>query len=100
MKLEKLLCLKYLGSRSREKSGGFHTTKLAPPGPHDTTRLVAGSSTISYVLIRNGAGESEAPCGCGCEPPSMSISMSVDRPSSARKSSTGLDWIRCRSLFT
>jgi hypothetical protein len=47
MKLEKLLCLKYLGSRSREKSGGFHTTKLAPPGPHDTTWLVAGSSTIS-----------------------------------------------------
>jgi hypothetical protein len=47
MKLEKLLCLKYLGSSSWQKSGGFHTTKLAPAGPHDTTRSVAGSSTIS-----------------------------------------------------
>ncbi len=28
-KLEKLLCLKCLGRRSRENSGGFHTTKLA-----------------------------------------------------------------------
>lgn len=55
-KLEKLLCLKYLGRRSRANSGGFHTTKLLFSGPHDTIASVAGSSTMSYVLLRKGGG--------------------------------------------
>lgn len=56
MKLEKLLCLKYFGSRSRANSGGLHTTKVVLSSPHDTTRSVLGSSTSWYVFVRNGAG--------------------------------------------
>ncbi|KAJ0623878.1 hypothetical protein HanIR_Chr01g0037051 [Helianthus annuus] len=56
MKLEKLLCLKYVGNNNRANSGGFHTTKLFPFVLHDTISSVTESSTISYVLIRNGAG--------------------------------------------
>lgn len=47
MKLEKLLCLKNLGSRSLENSRGFHTIKLLLPGVQDTTGSVEGSLTIS-----------------------------------------------------
>jgi hypothetical protein len=61
MKLEKLLCLKNLGSKSLAKSGGFHTTKLLLLELHDTTESVEGSSTISYVFVRNGGSEFEPP---------------------------------------
>uniref|UniRef100_A0A2P2QXN2 Uncharacterized protein MANES_17G060600 n=1 Tax=Rhizophora mucronata TaxID=61149 RepID=A0A2P2QXN2_RHIMU len=47
MKLEKLLCLKYLGSKSLAKSGGFHTIKLFLLGLHETIESVEGLSTIS-----------------------------------------------------
>lgn len=63
-KLEKLLCLKYWGSKSLAKSGGFQTMKLPPLWLQDTNELVNGSSTISYVLMRKGAGEFELPCPC------------------------------------
>jgi hypothetical protein len=56
-KLEKLLCLKYLGSRSLQNSAWLATTKLVPSGVHATTASVAGSSTISYVLLRKGGSE-------------------------------------------
>lgn len=46
-KLEKLLCLKYLGKRSLANSGGFHTTKLLLVGLQETIESVAGSSTMS-----------------------------------------------------
>lgn len=61
-KLEKLLCLKYLGSKSEANSGGSHTIKLQPLSLHDTTEFVNGSSTSSYVFIRKGAGALELPC--------------------------------------
>jgi hypothetical protein len=61
MKLEKLLCLKNLGSKSFANSGGFHTMKLLLLGPHETTEFVEGSSTISYVFTRNGGREFEPP---------------------------------------
>ena len=54
-KLEKLLCLKYLGRMWLANSGTFQTTKLLLLSLHDTTESVDESSTISYVLLRNGA---------------------------------------------
>lgn len=56
MKLEKLLCLKYVGRRRRANSGGFQTTKLVLLELHDTISSVDESSTMSYVFRRNGAG--------------------------------------------
>lgn len=64
-KLEKLLCLKYIGSRSLANSVGFHTTKLQPVGLHDTMESDTWSSTSSYVFKRNGAGALEPP---PCDP--------------------------------
>lgn len=55
-KLEKLLCLKYLGRRLMEKVLGSHTMKLLLALLQDTTSSVLGSSTISYVLVRKGGG--------------------------------------------
>lgn len=55
-KLEKLLCLKYLGNNSCANSGVFQTTKLLPTSLQDTIASVAGSSTISKVLVRKGGG--------------------------------------------
>mmetsp|Transcript_3248 Transcript_3248/g.7639 ORF Transcript_3248/g.7639 Transcript_3248/m.7639 type:complete len:286 (+) Transcript_3248:1260-2117(+) len=46
-KLEKLLCLKFFGSRSRANSIGFHTVKLLPSSDQETISSVAGSLTIS-----------------------------------------------------
>lgn len=54
MKLEKLLCLKYLGNKSLAKSGGFHTTKLLLLELQETMASEDGSSTISYVFVRKG----------------------------------------------
>lgn len=54
-KLEKLLCLKYLGKRS-PNSGGFQITKLLFEDDQETMASVEGSSTMSYVLLRNGGG--------------------------------------------
>jgi len=73
-KLEKLLCLKYLGSKSLANSGGFQTTKLLLVGLHDSIGSVAGSSTMSYVLLRNGGGPvplgiGDGVCCCCCAPP-------------------------------
>ena len=59
IKLEKLLCLKYLGRSTLENSGGFHTMKLVLLWLQDTIESVDGSSTISYVLARKGATELE-----------------------------------------
>lgn len=64
-KLEKLLCLKYLGKRSLVNSGGFHTTKLLFVGLHDTIGSVAGSSTMSYVLLKKGGGAFAFDMGAG-----------------------------------
>lgn len=53
-KLEKLLCLKFLGRISLANSIGSHTTKLSPLEPHEMTESTAGSSTRSKVLHKNG----------------------------------------------
>jgi hypothetical protein len=69
-KLEKLLCLKYLGRRSRANSAGRHTMKADPSSFHEMTSSTAGSSTSWYVLVRNGVGTDLCPvaaaaAGCG-----------------------------------
>lgn len=56
MKLEKLLCLKNLGSRVEENLWESQTMKLFLPLLHEITESVEGSSTISYVLVKNGGG--------------------------------------------
>ncbi|GMN50812.1 hypothetical protein TIFTF001_019979 [Ficus carica] len=76
MKLEKLLCLKYLGSKSSENSAGDHTIKPLPSAFHEITDNIDDdddlflpfspstlsddipppSSSKSYVFDRNGAG--------------------------------------------
>lgn len=61
MKLEKLLCLKNLGSKILANSGGFHTMKLLFEELHDTIGSVVQSSTISYVFERKGGSELELP---------------------------------------
>jgi hypothetical protein len=53
-KEEKLLCLKCLGRRSRANSAGRHTTKAVPVSFQEMVSSVLGSSTIAYVLVRNG----------------------------------------------
>ena len=53
-KEEKLLCLKYLGRRSRANSAGRHTTKAVPESFHEMVSSVLGSSTIAYVFVKNG----------------------------------------------
>jgi hypothetical protein len=60
-KLEKLLCLKYLGRRSRANSAGRHTMKADPSSFHEMTSSTAGSSTSWYVLVRNGVGTDLCP---------------------------------------
>ncbi|ONM56652.1 hypothetical protein ZEAMMB73_Zm00001d021264 [Zea mays] len=60
-KLEKLLCLKYLGRRSRANSAGRHTTNVEPSSFHEITSSTAGSSTSWYVLVRNGVGRDLCP---------------------------------------
>lgn len=85
-KLEKLLCLKYFGSRSRANSGGFQTTKLLLVELQDTIASVAGSSTMSYVLLRKGGGAfamfctGGGGCGAGAPPPLVEV---VSPPSPA-----------------
>lgn len=80
-KLEKLLCLKYLGKRSLANSGGFQTTKLLLVELQDTIASLDGLSTISYVLLRNGGDALALGMGAGAGvcvaapllfPPSMS----------------------------
>lgn len=61
MKLEKLLCLKNFGNRTDENSSGFRTTKLLLLGVHETIESVEGSSTMSYVLTKNGGSELKPP---------------------------------------
>lgn len=53
------MCLKYLGRTSLASSGTLQTTKLLLAVLHETTKSVAGSSTMSYVLLRNGGGGDE-----------------------------------------
>ena len=55
-KLEKLLCLKNRGSKSRANSFGFQTTNVVSSAPQDTTSSDAVSSTNWYVFVRKGAG--------------------------------------------
>lgn len=57
MKLEKLLCLKNLGSKSLANSVGSHTTKLLLELLQETTESDEGSSTISYVFAKKGGKE-------------------------------------------
>lgn len=57
IKLEKLLCLKNLGRRSLENSGGFQTMKLLLLWLQETIESDEESSTISYVLVRKGGSE-------------------------------------------
>ena len=54
MKLVKFLCLKCRW-RSFSKACESLTTKLPPPSPHEITSSVAGSETMSYTFVRNGA---------------------------------------------
>lgn len=61
MKLEKLLCLKNLGNKSLQNSGGFQTIKLLLLGLQPTIESVEGSSTISYAFTRKGGSELELP---------------------------------------
>lgn len=56
MKLEKLLCLKCLRNRVAANKLASQTMKLFRARLHDSTESVAGSSTISNVLVRNGGG--------------------------------------------
>lgn len=55
-KLEKLLCLKYLGRTLVENAMESQMTKLLFPLLQETTWLVFWSSTSSYVLVRKGVG--------------------------------------------
>ena len=50
----KLLCLKFLGRRSRSNSARRHTTNAVPDSFQEMVSSVSGSSTIAYVLVRNG----------------------------------------------
>ena len=71
MKLLKLLCLKWRRSRSRSKACASEITKLPPASGHLMTWSVAGSETISYTLVRNGAtsgGFGTGPTGAGAFP--------------------------------
>ena len=61
MKLEKFLCLKNLGRRSFENSAGLLTMKLLLWSLQDMIESEEESSTISYVLVRNGGSEVETP---------------------------------------
>mmetsp|Transcript_378 Transcript_378/g.951 ORF Transcript_378/g.951 Transcript_378/m.951 type:complete len:211 (-) Transcript_378:9-641(-) len=54
MKLEKLLCLKFLGSTSDVNFSGLRTTKWSPDGDHEMMSSVSGSSTSSYAFARKG----------------------------------------------
>lgn len=67
MKLEKLLCLKYLESRAVENCWESQTMKLLRALLHETMESVDGSSTISKVFVRNagGPGSSNPSIGCG-----------------------------------
>ena len=65
-KLEKLLCLKYLGRRLTEKEWGSQTTKLVPSLLQETILLIVGSSTMSYVLVRKGGGPTSWRPSIGC----------------------------------
>lgn len=81
MKLEKLLCLKYWGSKSLQNSGGFQTMKLVPASLHETTESVLGLSTISYVFNRNGAGAPPPLPWCICDPSSViNRSIKIENP--------------------
>ncbi len=55
-KLEKLLCLKYFGSKSRANSAGRQTMKVDPSSFQEMSSSTPGSSTSWYVLVRNGVG--------------------------------------------
>lgn len=68
-KLEKLLCLKFLGRILLANSKGSHTTKLCPPAAHEIMESKAGSSTISYVFERNGGTEDPSRHSIGCGTP-------------------------------
>jgi hypothetical protein len=70
-KLEKLLCLKRRGSSASANTCGSQTTKLLPARLQETTVSVAGSSTRSNVLVRNGGGPTSwsPSIGRGASPP-------------------------------
>lgn len=66
------MCLKYFGKRSLANSGGFQTTKLLLVELQETIASLDGSSTMSYVLLRNGGGALVLGMGAGagvCVPP-------------------------------
>jgi hypothetical protein len=56
----KLLCLKFLGRRSRSNSARRHTTNAVPDSFQEMVSSVPGSSTIAYVLMRNGGAGGDA----------------------------------------
>lgn len=56
MKLEKLLCLKYLGSRSLANSAGRQMTNAFPCSFHEIIWFDDESSTRWYVLVKKGVG--------------------------------------------
>jgi len=66
MKLEKLLCLKYLGKSNVENLWESQTMKLFLASLQDTMESVEGSSTISKVLVRNGGGPTSCRPSIGC----------------------------------
>ena len=93
-KLEKLLCLKYLGKRSLANSGGSQTMKLLLVGLHETTLSVDGSSTMSYVFTRNGGGAFAfgigAGAGAGVAPPFTVSILPVEKIITDKHQSYGL----------
>jgi hypothetical protein len=60
-KLEKLLCLKWVGRSVCEKTKGSATTKVLLALPHPMTPFVPGSSTMRYVFHTNGATPAAPP---------------------------------------
>eukprot|EP00268_Persea_americana_P006753 TRINITY_DN12432_c0_g2_i1.p1 TRINITY_DN12432_c0_g2~~TRINITY_DN12432_c0_g2_i1.p1 ORF type:complete len:145 (+),score=20.11 TRINITY_DN12432_c0_g2_i1:463-897(+) len=65
-KLEKLLCLKYLGRRLVANLCESQTMKLLRAWLHETIKSVAGSSTMSNVFVRNGGGPASCSPSIGC----------------------------------
>lgn len=56
-----IIVLEILGEQIPSNSSCFQTTKPALMGLHETMEFVDRSSTISYILVRNGEGEFELP---------------------------------------
>lgn len=61
MKLEKLLCLKYLGNIEIENWAMSSIAKLSPASLHDIILSLSLSSTISQHFLRKGGTDPDGP---------------------------------------